>query len=49
MAADLTLFFFYMALNTTGGTGIGQIFFEDAAGNFQCLILDLHFFVAADT
>ena len=27
-----------MALNATGGTSVGQIFFEDAAGHFQCLI-----------
>lgn len=48
-AGNIALFFFYMALNATGGTGIGQIFFEDAAGYFQRVVLDLHFLVAADT
>ena len=37
-----------MALNAAGGAGVGQIFLEDAAGQFQRFVLDLHFLVAAD-
>jgi len=43
------LFFLYMALNATGGAGIGQILFDDAAGYFQRVVLYLHFLVATDT
>ena len=46
---NISLFFFWMALNATGGTSVGQIFFEDAAGHFQRFIPYLHLLMAADT
>ena len=43
------LFLHHMATFTTGGSDIGQLFFQHPAGLFQPLVLSFDFPVTADT